>query len=367
MKKKTFRYHQLAETLEKEIQDGVYPVGTKIPSERELSKRFEAGNLTVRQGLEILLRKGLLRREHGSGTYVCGQVASPGLAILFGPSMTDESSHFYRALLGALEVVVAHSPFTCRSYDGFNRAHFEKAGQVTAFLLLERDTNIHPVHGVLAISVNDRRWLAKPPFRHAVCVRHGEVDCDVMIDYGPFGSDVVRLLAARGRKRVLYLRSFLNPQNDLGAMGDTAKALGFPMPVVVPLSDDSPGAEINACRTVEALARNWKKNPAECPDAIVVSDDIATRGVALALIRAGIRVPTQTLVITLANKGIDHHYGVPVLRHLIHPNAVADGLMATLRARLEDAPAHIPLLIASRWETPPDANAHQFLATHETT
>ena len=63
-------YQQLAQILESEIQAGIYRVGRKVPSEHDLAHRFQVGRPTVRQATELLVRKSLLERRRGSGTFV---------------------------------------------------------------------------------------------------------------------------------------------------------------------------------------------------------------------------------------------------------------------------------------------------------
>jgi GntR family transcriptional regulator len=63
-------YHQLAEILMAGIRSGDYPPGARIPSEPQLAKDYGIGRPTVRQAIDVLVRKRLLRRRRGSGTYV---------------------------------------------------------------------------------------------------------------------------------------------------------------------------------------------------------------------------------------------------------------------------------------------------------
>jgi len=63
-------YTQLAERLLASIRAGEYPSGEAIPSENELSRVYDIGRPTVRQATESLVRRGLLERRRGSGTFV---------------------------------------------------------------------------------------------------------------------------------------------------------------------------------------------------------------------------------------------------------------------------------------------------------
>lgn len=63
-------YHQLADLLLTKIRSGEYPPGSRIPSETRLAAAYGIGRPTARQATELLVRKGILQRKRGSGTFV---------------------------------------------------------------------------------------------------------------------------------------------------------------------------------------------------------------------------------------------------------------------------------------------------------
>src|SRR5262249_18254501 len=54
------RYLQVARTLRKEIVDGVYPVGSQLPTEHELCERFAVSRYTIREALRRLREDNLV-------------------------------------------------------------------------------------------------------------------------------------------------------------------------------------------------------------------------------------------------------------------------------------------------------------------
>lgn len=64
-------YHQLANIILDKIRSGEYPPGSKILSENELAARYGIGRPTARQATDLLVRKRILMRKRGSGTFVC--------------------------------------------------------------------------------------------------------------------------------------------------------------------------------------------------------------------------------------------------------------------------------------------------------
>jgi len=77
-------YHQLAEILLGDIRSGTHPAGAKIPSENELAARYGIGRPTVRQAVGSLVRRGVLVRKRGSGTFVAHQPETVNLFSLTG-------------------------------------------------------------------------------------------------------------------------------------------------------------------------------------------------------------------------------------------------------------------------------------------
>lgn len=65
---------KLADVIEDRIEtmilDGSLELGEKLPSERELAKKFDVSRPSLREAIQRLESKGLLTRRQGGGTYV---------------------------------------------------------------------------------------------------------------------------------------------------------------------------------------------------------------------------------------------------------------------------------------------------------
>lgn len=66
-------YRQIADQLRQLIDDGEYPVGSRLPTERELAEQLGVSRPTVREALIALEVEGRLRIRVGSGIYVIDQ------------------------------------------------------------------------------------------------------------------------------------------------------------------------------------------------------------------------------------------------------------------------------------------------------
>lgn len=62
--------------IQKRISSGEMPVGTKLPTEKELSDMYGVGRSTVREAVSVLSNIGLLRVMQGKGTFVVSQYAT---------------------------------------------------------------------------------------------------------------------------------------------------------------------------------------------------------------------------------------------------------------------------------------------------
>ncbi|MGB6221579.1 FadR/GntR family transcriptional regulator [Haloferula sp.] len=70
--------NKIVKELEGEILAGRLPSGERLPSEEKLCGRFEASRTVIREAIQQLRGRGLLRSEKGSGTYI----AAPSLESL---------------------------------------------------------------------------------------------------------------------------------------------------------------------------------------------------------------------------------------------------------------------------------------------
>jgi GntR family transcriptional regulator len=62
-------YYQVSELLEQLIQNGEIRPNERIPPEELLAERYEVSRPTINKAIEVLIRKSVLRRERGKGTF----------------------------------------------------------------------------------------------------------------------------------------------------------------------------------------------------------------------------------------------------------------------------------------------------------
>ncbi|KHS44956.1 MULTISPECIES: FadR/GntR family transcriptional regulator [Novosphingobium] len=129
-------YQDLARSLLDELASGRYPVGSRLPAERDLALRYEVSRPTVREAIIALEVQGLVEVRVGSGAYVKrlpGENDRPGFnvtafeltearllfegeaAALAATQMTDED-------LAEIEVLVQQIAEENRSPNGTETA-----------------------------------------------------------------------------------------------------------------------------------------------------------------------------------------------------------------------------------------------------
>lgn len=77
-------YQDLARALIEELAQGRYPVGARLPAERDLAVRFDVSRPTVREAIIALEVQGIVEVRLGSGAYVLrlpGKEDNPGFNV----------------------------------------------------------------------------------------------------------------------------------------------------------------------------------------------------------------------------------------------------------------------------------------------
>ena len=367
-------YKQIAAHFESRICRGVLRPGEPLPSCRELARIWKVNFQTARKAMHRLKAVGLVSGEPRGLSLVGSANTAAMVGIMIGTAMADEPEHFNRAIVKHLETELMRRQgrrWSCRVYDGWyggqhkvNRHNFWVGRQLAddlqryAFKAVV-EIGMVEIKGCVGIlkmlpDMNEslRQFIrALPTVRLNFCFDRRQTD--VLFDYRRFGRDVADYVARQGLKRIVYLRTLNCPPGytpDLDGLEERTTATGLPRAEVHQLATAwRPGVLLEQCayeRTLELMKR-WHSGAGKNgrPDALLVSDDITARGVAMAL--ATQRAETlKILLIIMTNEGITHHYGRPVIRYEYSPKAVARSLVEILQQRvLGEATATLPVLI----------------------
>lgn len=82
LKKGISRHAQISQWLRNQINNEVYQVDEKLPSENELAKKFDVSRVTIRRALQSLESESIIYRCQGLGSFVSDERATHNLVKL---------------------------------------------------------------------------------------------------------------------------------------------------------------------------------------------------------------------------------------------------------------------------------------------
>ncbi len=188
-------WHQAEHALRRLIEGGEWPAGSQIPNEDRLCSLLGISRITVRHALRNLEEAGLLRREHGRGTFVRSATVVAGVRGL--TSFTEEMRSLALAagtrllevgrvpateeMAGALEIPVGQPVIRLRRLRlgngmliGIQTAHLPET-RVPG--LLEDAPNVQSLYGWLAEHCGITPAKAKEVYRVG---RVAELDAELI-------------------------------------------------------------------------------------------------------------------------------------------------------------------------------------------
>ena len=65
-----YRYEEIADDLQRRIEAGEFPPGSRLPSRRELTARYEVTEPVIDRAMQILRVKGITETLAGVGVFV---------------------------------------------------------------------------------------------------------------------------------------------------------------------------------------------------------------------------------------------------------------------------------------------------------
>lgn len=254
-----FKYRRMAEELRREINQGGFPGGT-LPSERELSERFEVNKRTARRALDILEEQQVISPVVGKERRVLKTTAVERFfdisCVLYCLDGKDSVNWLYGEL-----------------YDELTLA-FQKRGHSLRKVLVDVKTDelplqvkVRPTDAYLAfgeISEAVTSQLKRPLFRFNSYLQGGKQLCDFRMESTRVVRELVLRLAAGGRRRLGYLGMDTSPyphflEQRLGfelgakAAGVDAETFELPKPWEGPVCQQWVADNLDSLRRLDCL------------------------------------------------------------------------------------------------------------------
>lgn len=312
-------WRQIHDRFALQIESGQLAPGDGLPTTADLAKTFDVTVNTVQQGLDALRRRGLIERMPGRGTFVSAKARARTVGVLFGRTvLSSVDDRFYLLLWGHLGRVARRRGWDLRQYlpvvpDDQDRM----VGEVTQDATAGRLRALVYLAEVPAID----RWM-----RGQTVVPW--IGMFPALDYvGLVAGAVGRLVAAGARRIALVPPDRLHHDRCVASLERALASAGLPAAAGLVLADSNHVADgVQLGRDLAAMA--------EPPDAVVVCNDNACRGLISALLVAGIAIPGRIRVVSHANRGLEVFPGLDVTRYEIDPEAMAEGILDALIERL---------------------------------
>ncbi|MDD5484342.1 MAG: GntR family transcriptional regulator [Kiritimatiellae bacterium] len=340
---------QIERVLRRRIQKGELAPRQRLPSTDELVSRWRVSRDAVQRALSALARDGWIERKPMRGTFVRAGTQTSYIGVIFNPRLTEENAHFQRAVLRAISVEFENlkdCAWTCRAYDGFRELRSGlSVRQSSACRPLINDLKNYPFAGFIQMLGRGVGRKISGILKNLPAACSGSPLAplaDVALDYEGFGRGSVEYLAGRGLKKIAYFRvgkDDVNDALDVKGVESAARRLEIPKVAVRQMQYDDRETCLQkpAYENMLELMREWGRRK-EWPEGLIVSDDIAMYGVAMALAQRGESAIRRLTVVAMANKGINLWYGLPIVRNEFAPDEVARGLIRILSLRIHRKP-----------------------------
>ena len=315
----------IADALRGEITGGRFKAGERLPPVGNLRTRFSAGEFAVRSALHKLRDEGLVSVVKHVGTVVTGK-----------------SSRAWKGHVLIIKTSTACS-FAPQRFTISLAAQFEAAGWLAHSVFLKADQNgfcdVEPIMrhlaGGVAFAVLCSEFMQIPELMDRACVPYVVVDgytrefpgARAVIRNATHGcyADLIGYLRKNGVRNILEVdyerrmdRSF---KVQLASSGITVRRL-------LCKCEDRGGLDLGGVREMghKALSRFLldDANRAKLPGAILFDDDYLAAGGVTALLQAGVRIPGDVLVVTMANRGNAMLAGVPHSQIEFDPDSMGD-------------------------------------------
>jgi DNA-binding GntR family transcriptional regulator len=150
------RYADVTSELRERIESGAYPVGSRLPTEAQLTEEFTVSRSTIRLALSAIEEAGLIERRQGSGTTVLAR--HPPVRYVLSATTEDDILRYATETVLELLGPVSAVPFA----DG-RRLHLGNPDQWIRIHGIRRDRHVGPPLGHTTVFLAER--LAGPAKR----------------------------------------------------------------------------------------------------------------------------------------------------------------------------------------------------------
>lgn len=326
----------LVALLLERIDSGEYPAGDAVPSERQLGEELGLSRTTIRRAIDDLVQRGRLQRQPGRGTFVAGgaavQAEKPGKSQrIVSVVIPTFSNPFYGEMVNGIEkearrfdlrVMVAQSDYSSLSES--NQLAQSAADSSVCGALVVPDA-------IDRISEGAQHVLkAGKPLVYIGRWPDG-VNCDgVRVDYRIAAQQAVDHLVGLGHQRIAYVEGLphLPGFSPFDGYADVLQRRSIPLRDELVRTYKIPSEAAGRQAVQDLVAKGTKFT------AIFARNDVTAMGVMQGLREAGLRIPQDVSVVSIANSLWSRSMDPPLTSVNPHPDAVGQLALRMLQDRL---------------------------------
>ena len=313
------KYQSLVNYILEQKNTGMLCPGDKLPSENELSERFQISRQTVRKALSVLEEEGIVRRIKGSGTYLHSGnrgIAEGKNTIALVTTYVD--SYIFPKTIQGIESALFESGYSVQISFTNNTLEREKS-------ILQDINGREDIAGVIVEGTKSglpnpniplyRQLMAKKVPVVFINTFYPELDVPhVSLNDVSAAEKAVNYLIAKGHRDIGAILKLDDGQGRLRYLGylSAMEAAGYPVTDSRMVWIDTDESKQLAYCTDKILNR-----VEACSALFCYNDQIAFQLIRLLTAR-GIRVPEDVSVISMDDSDLALHSEVPITS-LPHP------------------------------------------------
>jgi DNA-binding LacI/PurR family transcriptional regulator len=324
------------------IESGEWPVGSKIPSERDLSERLDISRTTVRNAVQSLTTRGMFDRKIGQGTFVRQRLGAPA----------QVSARLARGTLGyvvckerSLRKPISSEAFYFDVFAGIEEEAVRSGRHMLFTYLDERSQDevlafrafLEKVDGIVVEEGRDPAVLdmieasGVPTALLAPTAIRERLDC-VTMDIGAGVRKALGYLRSLGHERIAIVNGPLaidSARVRFSAWQDEARSSSGGIEGSLACGGEGWSAEAGYAAVRDLLSRR--------PDvtAIFCANDLLAVGALSALAKAGIRVPDEVSVVGFDDTELARHAAPPLTTMRIYSRDMARSAVRRVLERIE--------------------------------
>ncbi len=289
---------QIADHLAQQIISGELPDKSRLPSTVELAKLYNVTPVTIHKSLQHLVKRQLIERRSRQGTFVRSQERVNVIALVFGENPFSSKNHIYALMIDHFQRQALERDLNLKIYFDFEsggRTMFDleqdlRSGELKAIIAANRVPSLTE----FLESHTETTWILPLSIDLYAAIQMG---MDYLLKRGYRDIAVISMLPET-LKYDNFVELFHTEEKAMkdAIAGTKAKAEIFRLGQT----------EVDGYEKGKAWLSGMKKRP----DAILVNHDIFCRGLIMALLEMGLKVPRDIALLSHMNSG--HEFASPV-------------------------------------------------------